>query len=161
MSDIKEYGEDIQELFLRFLVTDPDVFVRVNSIVEPYMFNRKYREAVEFLKDHAGKYASIPTLEQLEAVNGIKLKPVEDVHDSHMNWFMDEFETFCRHKALEKAILDSTDLLEQHDYGSVEALIKEASGVGLVSDFGLEYYETIWWIKQRRINSICWRLRCW
>ena len=153
MSDIKEYGEDIQELFLRFLVTDPDVFVRVNSIVQPYMFNRKYREAVEFLKDHAGKYASIPTLEQLEAVNGIKLKPVEDVHESHMNWFMDEFETFCRHKALEKAILDSTDLLEQHDYGSVEALIKEASGVGLVSDFGLEYYENpkerLQWIKEQ------------
>ena len=153
MSEIKDYGEDIQELFLRFLVTDPDVFVRVNSIVEPYMFNRKYREAVEFLKDHAGKYASIPTLEQLEAVNGIKLKPVEDVHESHMNWFMDEFETFCRHKALEKAILDSTDLLEQHDYGSVEALIKEASGVGLVSDFGLDYYENpkerLQWIKDQ------------
>ena len=153
MSDIKDYGEDIQELFLRFLVTDPDVFVRVNNIVEPYMFNRKYREAVEFLKDHANKYASIPTLEQLEAVNGIELKPVEDVHDSHMNWFMDEFETFCRHKALEKAILDSTDLLEQHDYGSVEALIKEASGVGLVSDFGLDYYENpkerLQWIKDQ------------
>ena len=153
MSDIKEYGEDIQELFLRFLVTDPDVFVRVNNIVQPYMFNRKYREAVEFLKDHANKYASIPTLEQLEAVNGIELKPVEDVHESHMNWFMDEFETFCRHKALEKAILDSTDLLEQHDYGSVEALIKEASGVGLVSDFGLDYYENpkerLQWIKDQ------------
>ena len=153
MSDIKDYGEDIQELFLRFLVTDPDVFVRVNNIVEPYMFNRKYREAVEFLKDHANKYASIPTLEQLEAVNGIELKPVEDVHDSHMRWFMDEFETFCRHKALEKAILDSTDLLEQHDYGSVEALIKEASGVGLVSDFGLDYYENpkerLQWIKDQ------------
>ena len=153
MSDIKEYGEDIQELFLRFLVTDPDVFVRVNNIVQPYMFNRKYREAVEFLKDHANKYASIPTLEQLEAVNGLELKPVEDVHESHMNWFMDEFETFCRHKALEKAILDSTDLLEQHDYGSVEALIKEASGVGLVSDFGIEYYENpkerLQWIKDQ------------
>ena len=153
MSDIKDYGEDIQELFLRFLVTDPDVFVRVNNIVEPYMFNRKYREAVEFLKDHANKYSSIPTLEQLEAVNGIELKPVEDVHDSHMSWFMDEFETFCRHKALEKAILDSTDLLEQKDYGSVEALIKEASGVGLVSDFGLDYYENpkerLQWIKDQ------------
>jgi replicative DNA helicase len=153
MSEIKDYGEDIQELFLRFLITDPDVFVRVNSIVEPYMFNRKYREAVEFLKDHAGKYASIPTLEQLEAVNGIKLQPVEDVHESHMSWFMDEFETFCRHKALEKAILDSTDLLEQKDYGSVEALIKEASGVGLVSDFGLDYYENpkerLQWIKDQ------------
>ena len=153
MSDIKEYGEDMQELFLRFLVTDPDVFVRVNNIVEPYMFNRKYRDAVEFLKDHANKYASIPTLEQLEAVNGIELKPVENAHESHMSWFMDEFETFCRHKALEKAILDSTDLLEQHDYGSVEALIKEASGVGLVSDFGLDYYENpkerLQWIKDQ------------
>ena len=153
MSDIKEYGEDIQELFLRFLVTDPDVFVRVNNIVEPYMFNRKYREAVEFLKDHANKYNSIPTLEQLEAVNGINLKPVEDAHDSHMSWFMDEFETFCRHKALEKAILDSTDLLENKDYGSVEALIKEATSVGLVSDFGLDYYENpkerLQWIKDQ------------
>jgi len=153
MSDIKEYGEDIQELFLRFLVTDPDVFVRVNNIVQPYMFNRKYREAVEFLKDHANKYNSIPTLEQLEAVNGINLKPVEDAHDSHMSWFMDEFETFCRHKALEKAILDSTDLLENKDYGSVEALIKEATSVGLVSDFGLDYYENpkerLQWIKDQ------------
>ena len=153
MSDIKDYGEDIQELFLRFLVTDPDVFVRVNNIVEPYMFNRKYREAVEFLKEHANKYNSIPTLEQLEAVNGLDLKPVEDVHESHMKWFMDEFETFCRHKALEKAILDSTDLLEQKDYGSVEAMIKEASSVGLVSDFGLDYYENpkerLQWIKDQ------------
>ena len=153
MSDIKDYGEDIQELFLRFLVTDPDVFVRVNNIVQPYMFNRKYREAVEFLKEHANKYNSIPTLEQLEAVNGLELKPVEDAHESHMNWFMDEFETFCRHKALEKAILDSTDLLENKDYGSVETLIKEATGVGLVSDFGLDYYENpkerLQWIKDQ------------
>jgi len=117
------------------------------------MFNRKYREAVEFLKEHANKYNSIPTLEQLEAVNGLDLKPVEDVHESHMSWFMDEFETFCRHKALEKAILDSTDLLEQKDYGSVEAMIKEASSVGLVSDFGLDYYENpkerLQWIKDQ------------
>jgi replicative DNA helicase len=66
---------------------------------------------------------------------------------------MDEFETFCRHKALEKAILDSTDLLENKDYGSVEALIKEATSVGLVSDFGLDYYENpkerLQWIKDQ------------
>jgi len=153
MSDIKEYGEDIQELFLRFLVTDPDVFVRVNNIVQPYMFNRKYREAVEFLKEHANNYNSIPTLEQLEAVNGINLKPVEDAHDSHMSWFMDEFETFCRHKALEKAIIESTDLLEKQEYGAVETKIKEAVQTGLVKDLGIEYFadpkERLEWIKQQ------------
>ena len=40
---------------------------------------------------------------------------------------MNEFETFCRHKALEKAIIESTDLLEKQDYGTVENKIKDAS----------------------------------
>ena len=90
------------------------------------MFKKIQRSRV--FKRSANKYNSIPTLEQLEAVNGIDLgNPfVEDV-PARVNWFMDEFETFCRHKALEKAILDSTDLLEQQDYGSVETMIKEAS----------------------------------
>ncbi len=153
MSEIKDYSEDIQELFLRFLVTDSDVFVRVNNIVEPYMFSRKYRDAVTFLKNHASKYNAVPTLEQLEAVNGIELVPVENIHESHMKWFIEEFETFCKHKALEKAILDSTDLLEQQDYGSVQDKIKEATQVGIVSDFGLDYYEDpkgrLQWIKDQ------------
>ena len=42
---------------------------------------------------------------------------------------------------MEKAILDSTDLLEKQDYGSVETKIKEASQVGLVKDLGLDYFE--------------------
>ena len=42
---------------------------------------------------------------------------------------------------MEKAILDSTDLLEKQDYGSVENKIKEASQVGLVKDLGLDYFE--------------------
>jgi archaellum biogenesis ATPase FlaH len=153
MSEIKDYSEEVQELFLRFLVTDPEVFVRVNSIVEPYMFSRKYRDAVQFLKDHAGKYNTIPTIEQLDAVNGVKLEPVEGANENHLKWFMAEFETFCRHKALEKAILDSTDLLEKQDYGSVENMIKEASQIGLVTDFGLDYYEDpkgrLEWIKNQ------------
>jgi replicative DNA helicase len=66
---------------------------------------------------------------------------------------MDEFETFCRHKALEKAILDSTDLLESKDYGTVEVKIKEASQIGLVKDLGLDYYdnpkERLEWIKNQ------------
>ena len=124
------YNEETQELFLRFMVSDNDIIARVNSIVQPYMFDRQFRNAVTFIKEHVQEYNSMPTIEQIEASANIKLEKVEDFNSRHVEWFMDEFETFCRHKALEKAILDSTDLLEQHDYGSVEALIKEASGVG-------------------------------
>jgi archaellum biogenesis ATPase FlaH len=53
---------------------------------------------------------------------------------------MDEFESFTRHKALERAILASADLLEKHNYGEVEALIKEAVQIGLARDMGTDYF---------------------
>ncbi len=147
------YNEDMQELFLRFMVSDNDIIARVNSIVQPYMFDRQFRNAVSFIKEHVQEYNSMPTIEQIEASADIKLEKVEEFNARHVEWFMDEFETFCRHKALEKAILDSTDLLEKADYGAVEEKIKEASQVSLVKDLGLEYFENpkerLEWIKQQ------------
>ena len=151
MADIKEYNEETQELFLRFLLSDKDLFARCQNIVKPEYFNLKYRKAVDLFVSHSTKHNAIPTPEQVSAVAGIHLEPIPNVTVDHHNWFMTEFETFCRHKALEKAIIESTDLLEKQDYGTVENKIKEASQVGLVKDLGLDYFdnpkERLEWIK--------------
>ena len=153
MSDIKNYNEETQELFLRFLLSEADLFARCQNIVEPEYFNLKYRSAVELFKSHSEKHNSIPTPEQVSAVAGIQLEPIPNVTVDHHDWFLSEFETFCRHKALEKAIIESTDLLENQDYGTVENKIKDASQVGLVKDLGLEYFENpkerLEWIKNQ------------
>ncbi len=162
MDQIHDYNEEIQQLFLNFLVTDPELFVRVNGIIEPYMFNKKFQATVRFLKDHATDYSSIPTIDQISATTNVDLERIDGVNDNHVDWFLDSFERFCRHKALEKAILESTDLLETADYGAVENLIKEASQVGLVKDLGLEYFdnpkERLQYIKsQAGATSTGWR----
>jgi len=162
MDQIHDYNEEIQQLFLNFLVTDPELFVRVNGIIEPYMFNKKFQATVKFLKDHATDYSSIPTIDQISATTNVDLERIDGVNDNHVDWFLDSFERFCRHKALEKAILESTDLLETADYGAVENLIKEASQVGLVKDLGLEYFdnpkERLQYIKsQAGATSTGWR----
>tara|TARA_B100000282_G_C31712011_1_gene481580 strand:- start:471 stop:1604 length:1134 start_codon:yes stop_codon:yes gene_type:complete len=54
---------------------------------------------------------------------------------------MDNFEQFCRHKALEAAILASADKLERKEYGTVEGIIKAATEIGLAKDFGTDYWE--------------------
>jgi archaellum biogenesis ATPase FlaH len=54
---------------------------------------------------------------------------------------MDEFESFTRHKAIERAIISSADLLEKHNYGEVETLIKAAVQIGLARDMGTDYFE--------------------
>ncbi len=151
--DKQEYTEEIQELFLRFIVSDPELFVRVNTIVQPYMFNKRFQKTIEFIQEHTTQYNAIPTIDQISATTGIELERVDGISDNHTDWFLDSIEKFCRHKALEKAILDSTDLLEKADYGAVEEKIKEASQVSLVKDLGLEYFENpkerLEWIKQQ------------
>jgi len=153
MTDIREYNEDVQELFLRFLLSDKDLFARCQSIVQPEYFNLKYRKAIELFKSHSEKHNAIPTAEQVSAVAGVELEPIPQITVDHHNWFLNEFETFCRHKALEKAIIESTDLLEKQDYGTVENKIKDASQVGLVKDLGLDYFENpkerLQWIKDQ------------
>jgi len=153
MSDVKEYTEEVQELFLRFLISDPDLFARCQNIVKSEFFNRKFKNTVDLLVSHSTNYNSIPTIDQINAIGGLHLEPIENVTPEHQNWFMDEFETFCRHKALEKAIIESTDLLEKQRYGEVETKIKAATQMGLVKDLGLDYFdnpkERLEWIKNQ------------
>ena len=139
MNDLKDYNEDLQKLFLEFCATDPELFVRVKNIVKVEYFSRKLANVVKFMQEHSEQYNSLPTTEQIQATCGVELKKV-DIDERHKNWFFDEFETFCRHKALELAIIQSADLLEKGDYGQVEDKIKHAVRIGLTKDLGTDYF---------------------
>lgn len=153
MTDIKDYTDDIQELFLRFLISDGDLFARCQNIIDPNMFNRKFRSTVEFIKNHSVNHNAMPGIEQIRAVGGLDIDPIAHVAPEHESWFMEEFEIFCRHKALERAIIESTDLLEKQNYGEVERKIKAAVQTGLVKDLGLDYFanpkERLQWIRDQ------------
>jgi archaellum biogenesis ATPase FlaH len=82
----------------------------------------------------------LPDYEMVNASCRTDLKHPGDVKEGHTNWLMDEFESFTRHKSLERAILKSADLLEQHEYGEVEGLVKEAVQIGLARDMGTDYF---------------------
>ena len=139
MNDLKDYNEDLQKLFLEFCATDPELFVRVKNIVKTEYFSRKLANVAKFMLEHSEQYNSLPTVEQIQATCGVELKKV-DIDERHKNWFFDEFETFCRHKALELAIIQSADLLEKGDYGQVEDKIKHAVRIGLTKDLGTDYF---------------------
>lgn len=137
-----DYTPELQKLFLEFLVQDQELFVRVNGILEAEYFDRAFRKTVTFLKEHASEYHAQPTLEQVRAVTGVELQRIEDIDSRHQEWFVEEFQKFCKYKALEAAILKSTDLLEKHEYGAVEKLVKDAIQVGLASHLGTDYWES-------------------
>ena len=138
----EDYSTELQKLYIDFLLADKDLFVRCNAILESSYFDRQFRDTVDFIKKHVEEYSDIPMLEQVNAVGNIGASDVRaTMTDEHRNWFMDNFEQFCRHKALEAAILQSADKLENKEYGTVEGIIKAATEIGLAKDFGTNYWE--------------------
>jgi KaiC/GvpD/RAD55 family RecA-like ATPase len=139
-NEVKEYSADLQKLFLEFLVSDKELLSRCQNVLESAYFTRSLQATAGFIKDYAGKYSDCPTVEQIKAVTDTDLRVIPGEASSHKEWFLTEFEQFARHKALEKAILKSADLLDKQRYGEVEKLIKDASNIGLPKSFGTDYY---------------------
>lgn len=136
----QEYSQDLQKLFIEFMISDHDLFTRCNGITSSDYFDRPFRSTIRFIQSHSEQYSSVPTFEQIKAKTGLELSDISDSTKEHRNWFLDEYETFCRHKALEKAILDSAEKLEKKEYGAVEYLIKQAVSIGLPKQIGMNYW---------------------
>ena len=137
---IKDYGFDVQKLYLEIMLADAETFVRCKGIFDHKLFERKLQDAAEFMNEYAKNYNVLPDYEMVNANCRTELKRPEDLKDGHMQWFMDEFESFTRHKALERAIISSAELLDKSDYGAVEVMIKEAVQIGLARDMGTDYF---------------------
>lgn len=137
---IKDYGPEVQKLYLEIMLSDAETFVRCQGIFDHTLFDRKLQDAAEFINEYAKEYNVLPDYSMVNANCRTDLQKPEDLKDGHMDWFMDEFEQFTRHKALERAIINSADLLDKHDYGAVEVMVKEAVQIGLAKDMGTDYF---------------------
>ena len=137
---LKEYGLDVQRLFLEMMLEDATSYVRVQNIYNPQNFDRSLRPAAEFIKEHTDKHKTMPDRMQISATTGVKLAPVPDLNEGHFDWFMGEFEAFTRRQELERAILKSADLLEKGEFEPVEKLIKDAVQISLTKDMGTDYF---------------------
>lgn len=141
MAQVKEYREDLQKLFLEMMLDNPESYVRVQHIFNFKNFNRSLQDAAEFIKEHADKFKTMPTVEQVNSTFGTDLKKTVDLKEEHHEWFLDEFEGFSQSKELERAILKSADLLEKGDRLPIGKIITDALQIGLVKDIGTDYFK--------------------
>lgn len=135
-----DYTFDVQKLYLEMMMADAESFARAQNIFDPASFDRKLQPIAKFIKDYVEQYKVMPEVDQVNASNDIKLKTAREIDPAHFNWLLDEFELFSRHKAMERAILESADLLERGDYAPVEDKIKAAVGISLTRDLGTDYF---------------------
>jgi len=137
---LKDYGVEVQKLFLEMILQDAESYVRVQNIYNPDNFDRSIRAAAEFVKQHSVDHGTLPSATQIAATTGIKLQKLDEFNDGHQAWFLEEFESFTKRQELERAILKAADLLEKGEYDPVEKLIKDAVQISLTKDMGTDYF---------------------
>jgi len=135
-----EYTPDVQKFFLALMLTNAELYTRVMNIMNSQNFEKSLRPVAELFKEHTDKYKSLPDPEQVKALTGIDIKPIENLTDGVQEWFLDAFEGFTKRQELERAILKAADLLEKGDFSPVEKLIKEAVQISLQKDMGTDYF---------------------
>ena len=140
MAETKNYDYEVQKVYLEMMISDAETFVRCQGIFDHTLFDRKLQDAAQFINEYAKKYTVLPDYETVNASCRTDLKAPGELKEGHLDWLMDEFESFTRHKALERAIINSADLLEKNDYGQVETMVKEAVQIGLAKDMGTDYF---------------------
>lgn len=136
----KEYGHDIQLLFLRMMITNAELYTRIMNIMNPENFDKRLKPVADLIVEHSKKYNILPETNQIKAITNIEVEPVPELHDDYTAWFLEEFESFTKRQELERAILKSADLLEKGDFSPVEKLIKDAVQISLQRDMGTDYF---------------------
>jgi archaellum biogenesis ATPase FlaH len=137
---IPNYSYEIQKLYLEMFMSDAVTFVRCQNIFDPENFDRKLQEPAKFITEYVNEYKVMPEANIVNASCSTDLNPAQ-LPEENYSWLMNEFESFSRHKGLERAILKSADLLERGDYGPVEKMIKDAVQISLQKDMGTDYFE--------------------
>ena len=135
-----EYNKDIQELFVRMMVSDASLFTRVGSILKSENFDKSLRPAVKFITEFSEKYTAVPDANQIKATTGLQVEVIPSLRDSDVDWFIDNFEKFTQRQELERAIFKAAEYLEKGEFGPVEKLIKDAVQIGLQKDLGTDYF---------------------
>jgi hypothetical protein len=98
------------------MLADASTYVRCQSIFDFSLFDRRLQLPAEFIYTYVEMYGTLPTYEIINASTNASFKQPDNLKEQNFDWLLDEFETFIRHKGLERAINESADMLENGEY---------------------------------------------
>lgn len=129
-----------QKILIEYLISSVDTYAICKSIIRSEFFNPEYRNIVTFITNYYDNYSTTPNTKQIQAETGVAL----DTHDTtkdQIEWCSKEVEKFCKRKALEHAVIKSSELIGTDREGEIESLIKDATQLSLNKDLGIQYFD--------------------
>lgn len=137
-----DYNEEMQYLYLSVLLNSAEIFTKMKRIINPDHFDGELKKAATEILTYSSQYHGLPTIDYINAkITEYKFKEIKIDYGAE-RWIFDEYPKFAKHKAIEEAVIKSSELIADKKYEDIEALIREAMKVRLSMDFGLDLTES-------------------
>tara|TARA_R100001591_G_scaffold114210_2_gene128308 strand:+ start:938 stop:2308 length:1371 start_codon:yes stop_codon:yes gene_type:complete len=154
---LNQYGPTFQIKLISALLRSNEFTSTIIDILEGDYFESDANKWIaRVVKDYYIKYKTAPTMEVFKIKSDdikndvLKVSVVENLKDVFRHIESPDLEfvqetalDFCKNQVLKTAIIESVDLLEQKDYGSIKSKIDTAMRAGAEKDLGHEYLESL------------------
>jgi KaiC/GvpD/RAD55 family RecA-like ATPase len=129
-----------QQLLVEYLLSSTDLFAMCHPIVKPDYFVPELKPVVKFIQQYYETYKGLPSVEQITAETEVSVA-THTITGDKFEYCTNEIEGFCKQKAIEKALINSVELMKKGDYGQIEEKLKTAISISLNRDLGLVYFD--------------------
>lgn len=135
--------EKDQKTLIELMISDPQTFTRVKAIVKPEYFDKKFQQTINFLLEFSNTYNAIPTIEQLNNASRIDYSIISGIgqNPNLQQSVLDSVEKFCKQRALELAILDAADRVNNGHSTGIDKIIKDAQMISIRKDLGIDFWQ--------------------
>ncbi|WP_407304248.1 DnaB-like helicase C-terminal domain-containing protein [Acinetobacter sp.] len=142
MYDVPLLDEDAQRLYINSMISNPELFAKVNNILQPAFFDPHLAKGVKFIQEYFHEYRSVPADSVFRAATKLA---TEHVHlpRQDMQFVAEQIASFCKFQACIEVIRRATGkdgYFEKGDLGTMVAQMKKATEIGLLTDFGIDYF---------------------
>lgn len=131
-----------EKLMVEMLLANREAYIKCCSILKGDYFDQPLDRVVRYIKTHFEKHHTLPSIDIIEAETDVVLKE-RDIEEVDESYLLEEVEEFCSREAMNAAILDSVDLVEQGEVEKVQQLVRDALMVKIDKTLGTSIFEDI------------------
>lgn len=137
-----KFDKDVQKLLIEMLLSEPSLFTRAAPILEAKYFHIEFQETIRLLHEHSKQYSSLPTYEQIKAQTKLHYNKLNELLNiNNQLAALDLIEGFCKHRAIELAVLECAERINEGKPEGIEKIVKDATLISLQRDLGINYFD--------------------
>jgi len=148
-----KYGTSFQSKIISSLLNDVKFTKQIIDILEiSYFDSDSNKFIIKTIQDYFAKYKTVPTMEALKVFiddieNDVLKSGVVDFlrqawahrESPDLEFVKEKTLEFCKNQVIKNAIMESVELLDNHQYDEIKGVIDKAMRAGVERDIGHEY----------------------